>query len=92
MLGWMDAMAKKTARVRVSRELADEAMRALGVKSRSEAARIAVMRLLGREPAMEETKAARPKRRLSLNKSLIRPAGRRIDITNEKAYGLIELP
>lgn len=49
MLDRRDAMAKKTARVRVSRELADEAMRALGVKSRSEAARVAVMILLGRE-------------------------------------------
>ncbi|MGO8935200.1 MAG: hypothetical protein ACLPLZ_12360 [Terracidiphilus sp.] len=46
-------MAKKTARVRVSRELADEAMRALGVRSRSEAARIAVMIILGRDQRKE---------------------------------------
>lgn len=83
---------KKTARVRVSRELADEAMGALGVKSKSEPARIAVMSLLGRERAVEETKAARPRRRLNLDKPLIRPAGRRIDITNEKALELTELP
>jgi len=44
-----DAMARKTTRVLVSRELADEAMRALGAKSRSEAARVAVLILLGRE-------------------------------------------
>ncbi len=48
--------------------------------------------LVGIERAVEETKAARPKRRLNLDTPLIRPAGRRIDITNEKAYELIELP
>ena len=87
-----DAMAGKTTSVRVSRELADEAKRVLGVKSRSEAARVAVMSLLGRKQPMEETKVVRPKRRLNLDESLIRPAGRRIDITNEKAYELVELP
>jgi hypothetical protein len=39
-------VAGKTARVLVDRELADEAMRVLGAKSRSEAARIAVKELL----------------------------------------------
>ena len=39
-------MAEKTTRVLVDRKLADEAMRVLGVKSRSEAARIAVKQLL----------------------------------------------
>jgi hypothetical protein len=48
--------------------------------------------LAGIERAVEETKAARPKRRLDLNKPLICPAGRRIAITNEEAYELIELP
>jgi hypothetical protein len=48
--------------------------------------------LVGIERAVEETKAARPRRRLNLDTPLIRPAGRRIDITNEKAYELIELP
>ena len=48
--------------------------------------------LAGIERTVEETKAARPKRRLDLNKPLIRPAGRRIAITNEEAYELIELP
>jgi hypothetical protein len=42
--------------------------------------------------AVEEGKAARPERRLNLDKPLIRPAGRRIDPTNEKIYELIELP
>jgi len=48
--------------------------------------------LVGIERAVEETKAMRPKGRLSLDASLIRPAGRRINITNEKAYELVELP
>ena len=39
-------MAEKTTRVLVNRRLADAAMRVLGVKSRSEAARIAVKQLL----------------------------------------------
>jgi hypothetical protein len=39
-------MAGKTTRVLVGRKLADEAMRALNAKSRSEAARIAVKQLL----------------------------------------------
>lgn len=48
--------------------------------------------LAGIERAVEETKAARPKRRLSLDPPLIRPAGRRIAITNEEIYDLIQLP
>jgi len=48
--------------------------------------------LAGIERAVEETKASRPSRRLSLDPPLIRPAGRRIRITNEEAYELIELP
>jgi hypothetical protein len=39
-------MAGKTTRVPVNRKLADEAMRVLGVKSRSEAARISVKEFL----------------------------------------------
>jgi Arc/MetJ family transcription regulator len=106
MLYGMGAMTGKTTRVRVNRELADEAMRALGVKSRSEAARVAVMSLIGRAEPIHlagqsagkgrdrraETKAARSKRRLNLDTPLIRPAGRRIDIASEKAYELVELP
>ena len=48
--------------------------------------------LAGIERAVEEVKSARPKRRLTLERPLIRPAGRRIDLTNEQAYELIELP
>ncbi len=48
--------------------------------------------LAGIERAVEEAKPSRPRRRLSLDRPLIRPAGRRIDITNERIYELIELP
>lgn len=48
--------------------------------------------LAGIERAVEEAKASRPIKRLSLDEPLIRPAGRRIRITNEEAYELIELP
>jgi hypothetical protein len=48
--------------------------------------------LAGIEHAVEAAKPARPKRRLKLDPPIIRPAGRRIELTNEKAYELIELP
>lgn len=48
--------------------------------------------LVGIERAVEEGKAARPTRRLSLDPPLIRPAGRRIKITNEEIYDLIQFP
>ncbi len=48
--------------------------------------------LAGIELAVEETKGSRPVRRLSLDAPLIAPAGRRINISNEEAYELIELP
>jgi hypothetical protein len=44
------------------------------------------------ERAVEETPMTRPRRRLSLDPPLIAPAGRRINISNEEAYDLIELP
>ena len=48
--------------------------------------------LEGIERCVEESKTSRPKRRLSLDPPLIRRAGRRIGISNEEAYELIELP
>lgn len=44
------------------------------------------------ERTVEEVKTSRPKRRLKLDPPLIRPAGRRISLSNEEAYELIELP
>ncbi len=48
--------------------------------------------LAGIERSVDEAKSSRPKRRLSLDPPLIKPAGRKIAITNEEIYGLIELP
>jgi hypothetical protein len=44
------------------------------------------------ERAVSEPEASRPSRRLTLDKSLVPPAGRRIDLTNEDIYELIEFP
>lgn len=48
--------------------------------------------LAGIERAVEETKPPRPKRRLSLDPPLIKPAGRHIRLTNEQVYELVEFP
>lgn len=44
------------------------------------------------ERAVEQAEPVRPRRRLRLDPPLIPPAGRRIDLTNERIYELIELP
>lgn len=46
----------------------------------------------GIERVVAEVESSRPKRRLNLDPPLIRPAGRRIDLTNEKIYEHIALP
>ena len=48
--------------------------------------------LAGIERAVEDTAPVRPKRRLSLDEPLIPPAGRKLDMTNEEIYELIEFP
>jgi hypothetical protein len=48
--------------------------------------------LAGIERIVEQVEQVRPRRRLSLDPPLIPPAGRRIDITNEQIYELIEFP
>ena len=48
--------------------------------------------LAGIERAVQETAPERPKRRLSLNPPLIPPAGRKLGMTNEEIYDLIEFP
>lgn len=44
------------------------------------------------EHAVEQSEPFRPRRRLSLDPPLIPPAGRRIDLTNQQIYDLIEFP
>ena len=46
----------------------------------------------GIERAVEGAKSTGPSLRLSLDPPLIRQAGRRIRVTNEQIYALIELP
>ena len=48
--------------------------------------------LAGIERAVEDTGPVRPKRRLSLETPLIPPAGRKLGMTNEEIYDLIEFP
>ncbi len=44
------------------------------------------------ERVVKESNTPLPTRRLRLDRGLIRPAGRRIDLTNEQIYELLELP
>jgi len=44
------------------------------------------------ERAVETADPARPRRRLSLDPPLIASAGRRLALSNERVYELIELP
>lgn len=48
--------------------------------------------LAGVERAVDEARPARPAHRLRLDPPLIRPAGRRIGLSNQDAYELVELP
>ncbi len=48
--------------------------------------------LAGIEQAVAEPEPMRPPRRLNLDMSLVPPAGRHIDFTNEELYDLIEFP
>ena len=59
-------MAVKTTRVRVDRELADDAMRVLGVKSRTDAARVAVWWILGLDRPNELTPDAAKNRKIEI--------------------------
>ena len=44
------------------------------------------------EQAVAQAEPSSPRRRLNLDPPLIPPAGRHIDLTNERIYELIELP
>jgi hypothetical protein len=48
--------------------------------------------LAGIEQAVEKTAPTRPERRLTLDEPLIPPAGRKLGMTNEEIYELIEFP
>jgi len=44
------------------------------------------------EPVVKKSKGAEKKKRLNLDTPLIPPAGRKLGMTNEELYELIELP
>ena len=48
--------------------------------------------LAGIERAVAEPEPPRPPRRLNLDEPLIPPAGRKLNLTNEEIYELIEFP
>jgi hypothetical protein len=82
----------KSAAIRTSIDLPRDLHRRLHEAAARRGCSARKLILVGIERAVEETRPSRPSRRLSLDKPLIRPAGRRIDLTNEEAYELIELP
>ena len=82
----------KPATVRTSIDLPRDLHRRLHEAAARKGCSARKLILEGVERAVEESKSSRPKRRLSLDPPLIRPAGRRIAVTNEEAYELIELP
>lgn len=82
----------KPATVRTSIDLPRDLHRRLHEAAARKGCSARKLILAGIERAVEEAKSSRPKRRLSLDPPLIKPAGRKITITNEEIYDLIELP
>jgi len=82
----------KSATVRTSIDLPRDLHRRLHEAAARKGCSARKLILAGIERSVEETKSSRPKRRLSLDHPLIKPAGRKITITNEEIYDLIELP
>ncbi len=82
----------KTSSVRTSVDLPRDLHRRVREAAAQKGCSARKLILAGIERAVEEVKISRPRRRLSLDPPLIRPAGRRIRITNQEAYELIEFP
>ena len=78
--------------VRTSIDLPRELHRRLHEAAARKGCSARKLMLAGIERAVEETAPARPKRRLNLDEPLIPPAGRKLDMTNEEIYELIEFP
>jgi hypothetical protein len=78
--------------VRTSIDLPRDLHRRIHVAAAREGCSARKLILSGIERVVEETKTTRPRRRLRLDPPLIRSAGRRIRLTNEKIYELVELP
>jgi hypothetical protein len=82
----------KSAAIRTSIDLPRDLHRRLHEAAAQRGCSARKLILVGIERAVDEVKPARPSRRLSLDPPLIRPKGRRIDLTNEKLYDLVEFP
>ena len=82
----------KSAAVRTSIDLPRDLHRRLREAAARRGCSARKLILAGIARAVEETEPVRTGRRLSLDPPLIRPAGRRINPTNEDIYELIELP
>ncbi len=82
----------KSAAIRTSIDVPRDLHRRLHEAAARQGCSARKLILMGIERAVDAAKPSRPSRRLSLDPPLIRPAGRRIRITNEEAYELIELP
>lgn len=82
----------KPATVRTSIDLPRDLHRRIHEAAAREGCSARKLILSGIERVVEETKTTRPGRRLRLDPPLIRSAGRRIRLTNEKIYELVELP
>jgi len=85
-------LGMKSAAIRTSIDVPRDLHRRLHEAAARKGCSARKLILAGIERAVEEARPSRPSRRLSLSPPLIRPAGRRIDLTNERAYELIELP
>jgi hypothetical protein len=82
----------KHGSIRVSIDLPRELHRKLREAAARRGCSARQLILASIEHVVEQTEPTRPQRRLSLDPPLIPPAGRRIDLTNEKLYEVIEFP
>jgi hypothetical protein len=82
----------KSATVRTSIDIPRDLHRSLheAAARQGSSARKLILRSI--ERVVQETSAPQPRRRLNLDKGLIPPTGRRIDLTNDQIYDLIEFP
>lgn len=83
----------KSAAVRTSIDLPRDLHRRVHEAAARKGCSARKLILEGIERAVEEAKPSRPRRRLSLDPPLIKPAGRRIRLTsNKEIYEHIEFP
>lgn len=82
----------KPATVRTSIDLPRDLHRRLHEAAARKGCSARNLILAGIERSVEEAQSSRLKRRLSLDPPLIRPAGRKIALSNQDLYELIELP